>query len=51
MLDAGGVLIGAEDGDKLAGFAVLHYRLTDNTTQLGALFVSKAYRRHGIATN
>lgn len=49
VLEAGGVLLGALDGERLAGFAVLRYRLTDEMAQLAALFVSKNYRRQGIA--
>jgi ribosomal protein S18 acetylase RimI-like enzyme len=49
MLDAGGTLIGALDGERLAGFAVLRYRLTDDTAQLAAMYVSKDFRRQGIA--
>jgi len=49
MLEAGGVMIGALDNDALAGFAILRYRLTDKMAQLAALFVSKDYRRQGIA--
>ncbi len=49
LLEAGGVMIGALDGDVLAGFAILRYRLTTEMAQLAALFVSKDYRRQGIA--
>lgn len=49
MLEAGGVMIGALDKDVLAGFAILRYRLTTEMAQLAALFVSKDYRRQGIA--
>lgn len=50
ILSRGGVLLGAMDGDKLAGFAVLLYELSDGVAQLAALFVDRAYRRLGVAT-
>jgi len=51
VLDDGGVMLGAfDEGDRLAGFAVLRYRLAERMAQLDALFVSRAYRRQGIAT-
>ena len=51
VLEEGGVMLGAFDrGGGLAGFAVLRYHLTENQAQLDALFVSRAYRRRGIAT-
>ncbi|MAU08910.1 MAG: GNAT family N-acetyltransferase [Anaerolineaceae bacterium] len=49
LLDAGGALIGAVDGERLAAFAVLRYKLVDDMAQLGALFVSNGYRRQGLA--
>jgi ribosomal protein S18 acetylase RimI-like enzyme len=49
IMDAGGVLVGALDGDKLAGIALLRYKLTDTLAQLAGLFVSHDYRRQGIA--
>jgi GNAT superfamily N-acetyltransferase len=51
VLEDGGVLLGAFDGqDHLLGFAVLRYGLAERMAQLDALFVSRAYRRQGIAT-
>lgn len=51
VLDDGGVMLGAfNEQDLLVGFAVLRYRLVDDTAQLDALFVSRGYRRQGIAT-
>jgi GNAT superfamily N-acetyltransferase len=44
-----GVLLGALDGEVLAGLAVLRPRLTETMAQLVALFVSDGYRRQGIA--
>lgn len=49
MLEAGGVLIGALDEAVLAGFAIIRYQLMPEMAQLAALFVSKNYRRQGIA--
>ncbi len=42
-------MLGAFDGSLLVGFAVLRYRLAERTAELAALFVSRAYRRRGIA--
>ncbi len=51
VLDDGGVMLGAfEEGGSFVGFAVLRYGLTSRMAQLDALFVSRAYRRRGIAT-
>lgn len=49
ILEAGGVMLGALDDETLAGFAILRYKLTAEMAQLAALFVSKDYRRQGIA--
>jgi len=49
ILEEGGVLLGAFDGDRLAGMAVLRYRLTDTMAELALLHVSREYRRQGIA--
>jgi ribosomal protein S18 acetylase RimI-like enzyme len=48
-LEAGGVLLGALDGDRLAGVVLLRYRLTESMAQLAFLHVSREYRRQGIA--
>ena len=48
-LEAGGVLLGALDGERLAGVAILRYRLTESMAQLAFLHVSRPYRRQGIA--
>ncbi|HSG17083.1 MAG TPA: GNAT family N-acetyltransferase [Anaerolineae bacterium] len=50
ILDEGGVLLGALDGERLAGFAMLRYRLDEGTAQLAVLHVSRPYRRKGIAS-
>ena len=49
-LKDGGVFLGAFDGEKLTGFAVLRFNLTPSQAELAGLFVSPAYRRQGIAT-
>ena len=50
LLDDGGVVLGAWDGERLAGFASLRYRLTETMAQLHGLFVSREYRRQGVAS-
>jgi len=50
ILEDGGVLLGAFDGPLLVGFAVLRYRLAERMAELASLFVSRAYRRRGIAS-
>jgi GNAT superfamily N-acetyltransferase len=50
VLDRGGILLGALDGDRLAGFAVMLPALSDGMSQLAALFVDRGYRRKGVAT-
>ena len=50
ILRDGGGMLGALDGPLLVGFAILRYRLTERQAQLVALFVSRGYRRRGIAT-
>ena len=49
ILEEGGVMVGAFDGDLLVGIAGLRYDLTDTMAQLTTLFVSNGYRRQGIA--
>jgi len=43
-------VIGAFDADLLVGFAVLRVKLTEDMAQLSELFVSREYRRRGIAS-
>jgi ribosomal protein S18 acetylase RimI-like enzyme len=50
VLKKGGVLLGALDGERLAGVALLRYRLTDAMAQLAVLHISREYRRQGIAS-
>jgi GNAT superfamily N-acetyltransferase len=49
LLEEGGVLLGALDGERLAGIAILRYGLTEGMAQLAFLHVSRPYRRQGIA--
>ncbi|CAN5428953.1 N-acetyltransferase [soil metagenome] len=49
IVENGGVLLGALDGDQLAGIAVLRYKLTATMAQLAFLHVTKAYRRQGVS--
>lgn len=50
ILAEGGILIGAVDGEKLAGFAVFRPELSEGTAQLAGLYVDREYRRRGLAT-
>jgi GNAT superfamily N-acetyltransferase len=50
LLEDRGVLLGAIDGDSLAGVAILRPRLSEGVAQLAALYVDRRYRRRGIAT-
>ncbi len=51
ILENGGVMLGAFNRQgQLVGFAVLRHDLAERMAQLAALFVSRAYRRQGIAT-
>jgi GNAT superfamily N-acetyltransferase len=49
VLNQEGVVYGALLGDLLVGVAVLRPRLTAARAQLQPLFVSRAYRRQGVA--
>jgi NAD(P)-dependent dehydrogenase (short-subunit alcohol dehydrogenase family)/GNAT superfamily N-acetyltransferase len=49
ILDQGGVVYGALLGDLLVGVAVLRPHLAAFRAQLQSLFVSRAYRRQGVA--
>jgi ribosomal protein S18 acetylase RimI-like enzyme len=48
ILDNGAVLLGALDGEKLAGLAVLDCKLTETMAQLTFLHVSREYRSQGV---
>lgn len=49
MVDAGGWLLGALDGEHLAGLALLRPQLRPKLAQLALLYVSRPYRRQGVA--
>jgi GNAT superfamily N-acetyltransferase len=49
ILDRGGAVYGALLVDSVVGVAVLRPRLTPARAQLQSLFVSRAYRRQGVA--
>lgn len=44
-----GVMLGALDGDRLAGFGILRYRIEGDMAEFAVLHVSNKYRRQGIA--
>ncbi|HLJ68264.1 MAG TPA: GNAT family N-acetyltransferase [Chloroflexota bacterium] len=48
-LERGGEAWGAYDNGRMVAIAVLRYRLSDDVAELAALFVSRPYRRRGIA--
>ncbi|MFC1736102.1 GNAT family N-acetyltransferase [Candidatus Hydrogenedentota bacterium] len=47
-LEQDGVFVGAFDGEKFAGFAILGHMFRDKSAELAAIFVDAAYRRTGI---
>jgi len=49
ILEQGGVMLGALAGEALVGYAVLRPELHEGMAELKALFVSRPYRRKGIA--
>jgi ribosomal protein S18 acetylase RimI-like enzyme len=48
-LASGGAVLGAFDGEVLVGFAILRDELSPGQAELAGLFVSRTYRRKGIA--
>lgn len=50
ILDRGGTLIGAFDGDVLVGFAIYRPQLEEGMANLAVLHVSRSHRRRGIAS-
>ena len=48
LLAAGGVLLGAFDGDRLVGFAIYQPRLAEGLANLAVLHVTRTHRRSGI---
>jgi ribosomal protein S18 acetylase RimI-like enzyme len=49
-LTVGGTLIGAFEGDALAGLAIYRPRLAEAMGQLALLHVSRSFRRRGVAS-
>ena len=50
VLDRGGVLLGAFDGETLVGFAIYRPNLSEDTAQFAMLHISNGYRRQGIGS-
>ena len=50
ILDSGGAMFGALDGDRLVGFAIYRPKLTEDMAVLAVLHVSHGHRRRGIGT-
>ena len=50
ILDRGGKLLGVLDADTLAGVAIYRPHLAEGMGNLSALYVSRQYRRKGIAS-
>ena len=48
LLDAGGVMLGAFDGDRLVGFAIYQPFLSDGVANFAVLHVTRTYRRKGV---
>lgn len=48
LLAAGGVLLGALDGDRLLGFAIYQPFLSEGVANLAVLHVTRAHRHEGI---
>jgi GNAT superfamily N-acetyltransferase len=49
VVDAGGVLLGAFEDGELAGIALLGLEVAPRVRQVALLFVSRPYRRRGVA--
>lgn len=49
VVESDGALLGMVSDDRLIGFAILRYHLTQTMAQLVALYVSQSYRRQGVA--
>jgi len=49
VVDAGGVLLGAFEDGELAGIALLGQEVAPQVRQVALLFVSRPYRRRGVA--
>lgn len=48
LLDAGGVLLGAFDGDRFVGFAIYQPFLSEGVANLAVLHVTRTCRRKGV---
>jgi GNAT superfamily N-acetyltransferase len=48
LLDSGGVLLGAFDGDRFVGFAIHQPFLSEGVANLAVLHVTRPHRRKGI---
>jgi GNAT superfamily N-acetyltransferase len=48
-LESGGVMLGAFDGELLVGVGVVRYRMEEGVAELAGLWVSRDYRRKGVA--
>lgn len=48
LIDAGGTLLGAFDGDRLVGFAIYQPASSHGPANLAVLHVTRPYRRTGI---
>ena len=49
IVEEDGVAFGAFDGVRLVGIAILRFRLTEETSELAALYVDREHRRMGVA--
>jgi len=50
VLENGGTMLGAFDGDKLAGLAIYRPHLTEGTAVLAVLYVTCSHRRQGVGS-
>jgi GNAT superfamily N-acetyltransferase len=48
LLDAGGVMLGAFDGDRLVGVAIYQPYLAEGVAHFAVLYVTRTHRRKGI---
>ena len=48
LVEAGGVLLGAFDRDRLVGFAIYEPSISEGLANLAVLHVTRTYRRKGI---
>jgi ribosomal protein S18 acetylase RimI-like enzyme len=50
ILERGGTLLGALDGERLAGLAIYRPRLANGMANLAVLHVTRSHRRRGVAS-